>query len=71
MLAALEDARIVCRYSELIKIIYKRATVCVSLHWKTTNFKVAGGVRQDTEMYTISPKLFTTLLENLRLQRLN
>lgn len=60
MFKALADCRIDHRYSALIRHIYGNATANVRLHENTNKFKIKRGVRQGD---TISPKLFTNLLE--------
>lgn len=60
MLKSLTDCRIDYRYIALIKGIYEKATACVRLHKNTRTFRIEQGVRQGD---TLSPKLFTTLLE--------
>lgn len=60
MLEALTDCRIDHRYTMLIKHIYQNATACVRLHENTNNFRIGRLVRQGD---TISPKLFTTVLQ--------
>lgn len=62
MLIALTECRIDYRYTNLIKHIYQSATASVRLSEQETNkFSIQRGVRQGD---TISPKLFTTLLEH-------
>lgn len=61
MLEALTECRIDHRYTNIIKHIYKNATASVKIGDQQTNkFPIRRGVRQGD---TISPKLFTTLLE--------
>lgn len=60
MLKSLSDSRIDHRYTLLIKYIYENATANVRLQEPTNKFKIDRGVRQGD---TISPKLFTNLLE--------
>lgn len=67
MLKALADCRIDHRYSTLIGNTYKNATACVRLHEDTNKFPIGRGVRQGD---TLSPKLFTALLE-LMCKRVN
>lgn len=57
---ALADCRIDHRYISLLRHIYKNATAKVKVHAETNRFKIEKGVRQGD---TISPKLFTTLME--------
>ena len=42
--------------------MYKNATSCIKLHKNTTKFRIGRGVRQGD---TISPKLFTSVLESV------
>lgn len=60
MLKALSNCRIDHRYTMLIKHIYENATASVRLQEDTDQFPIKRGVRQGD---TISPKLFTALLE--------
>ncbi|XP_030755289.1 uncharacterized protein LOC115881780 [Sitophilus oryzae] len=60
IIAALEQGRVDYRYTRLIEYIYSNATTTVKLHETTDKIEVGKGVRQG---YTISPKLFTAVLE--------
>lgn len=60
IIAALEQCRIDYRYTRLIEYIYSNAITTVKLHETTDKIKVGRGVRQGD---TISPKLFTAVLE--------
>lgn len=60
MLKSLTDCRIDYRYTLVIESIYRNATANVKLQETTNKFKINRGVRQGD---TISPKLFTNLLE--------
>lgn len=64
VLEALDKARIDSRYSNLIKFIYEHATLHVKLEedWVTGRVPIRRGVRQGD---TISPKLFTLVLEDV------
>ncbi|XP_030760917.1 uncharacterized protein LOC115886027 [Sitophilus oryzae] len=59
-IAALEQGRVDYRYTRLIEYIYSNATTTVKLHETTGKIEVGRGVRQGD---TISPKLFTAVLE--------
>ncbi|XP_057654761.1 uncharacterized protein LOC130893016 [Diorhabda carinulata] len=60
ILSALQQCRIDYRYAKLIKHIYENATLNVNLHEPTNKIHVGRGIRQGD---TISPKLFTCVLE--------
>lgn len=60
MLKAFADCRVDHRYSAILRYIYEHATTSVKLHEETSPFRVEQGVRQGD---TISPKLFTNLVE--------
>lgn len=57
---ALADCRIDHRYTSILRHIYEQATAKVKIHAETDRFRIERGVRQGD---TISPKLFTTVLE--------
>lgn len=59
-LDSLQKCRVDYRYTKLIYNIYKNATMIVRLHENTNPIKIGRGVRQGD---TISPKLFTTILQ--------
>ena len=61
IMKALEESRIDYRYSRLIKNIYNNATMTVRLHKDTKCIKINRGIRQGD---TLSPKLFTAVLEH-------
>lgn len=60
ILAALQQSRIDFRYAQLLHHIYTNATSVIRLHENSKPFKIERGVRQGD---TISPKLFTCVLE--------
>ena len=60
MFNALADCRVDSRYSAILQHIYNHATASVRVYEKTDRFERQREVRQGD---TISPKLFTTLLE--------
>lgn len=62
ILESLDECRIDSRYSNTIRYVYENATSCIKLHKNTDKFKIGRGVRQGD---TISPKLFTSILESV------
>ena len=60
MFNALADYQVDSRYSAILQHIYNHATASVRVNEKTDRFERQREVRQGD---TISPKLFTTLLE--------
>ncbi len=62
ILGSLDECRVDSRYSNTIRYVYENATSCIKLHENTTKFKIGRGVRQGD---TISPKLFTSVLESV------
>lgn len=67
VLDALRNARVDHRYIDIINSIYKNATLKVAIPQHTNPVKIKRGVRQGD---TISPKLFTLVLEDI-FKRLN
>lgn len=59
---ALKRSNVDDRYVQVIKDIYSKATLQISLHELTDPIKMSRGVRQGD---TISPKLFTSALEDM------
>lgn len=60
ILEALTQCRVDYRLTRLIYNIYKNSTACIQLHQVTRKFPLNRNVRQGD---TMSPKLFTTVLE--------
>lgn len=60
VLDSLQKCRVDYRYTKLIYNIYKNATMMVRLHENTNPIEIGRGVRQGD---TMSPKLFTTVLQ--------
>lgn len=67
ILNALNECRVDHRYTELLHNIYRNATGCVKLHALTKKYTIERGIRQGD---TMSPKLFTAVLEHA-LKQLN
>ena len=59
---SLDECRVDSRYSKVLQYVYENATSCIKLHENTTKFRIGRGVRQGD---TISPKLFTSVLESV------
>ena len=59
---SLDECRVDSRYSRVLQYVYENATSCIKLHENTTKFRLGRGVRQGD---TISPKLFTSVLESV------
>lgn len=60
ILSSLRQCKIDHRYAKLIELIYRNATAHIKLHEPTAKYQIHRGI---THSDTISPKLFTTVLE--------
>ena len=67
ILTSLQEQGIEDVYIEILKEIYTKSSVAVHLHKESEKIRIKRGVRQED---TISPKLFTAILESI-FRRLN